>query len=68
MLDVMRYTEKLNKHSFTLAEMYEFEEELQRLYPNNKNIRPKIRQQLQRLRDNGYLAFLGNGKYEIIRN
>jgi type II restriction enzyme len=33
-------------------------------YPNNNNIQAKIRQQLQILRDKGYLKFTGRGKYE----
>ncbi len=33
-------------------------------YPNNKNVRPKLRQQLQRLRDLGLIEFLGNATYE----
>jgi len=33
------------------------------LYPGNSNVRPKIRQQLQVLRDMGWLAFNGRGTY-----
>ena len=36
---------------------------LQKKYPWNHNIRPKIRQQLQVLRDRGLISFLGNGQY-----
>jgi phosphatidylserine/phosphatidylglycerophosphate/cardiolipin synthase-like enzyme len=32
-------------------------------YPQNKHVRPKIRQQLQRLRDLGLVEFLGGGRY-----
>lgn len=32
-------------------------------YPNNRNVRPKLRQQLQRLRDLGIIEFLGGGNY-----
>jgi type II restriction enzyme len=46
--------------------MYKIEKELRLLFPNNKNIRPKIRQQLQFLRDAGLLKFNGGGKYERI--
>jgi len=31
----------------------------------NHNIRPKIRQQLQILRDLGFLEFLGDGSYRL---
>ncbi len=48
---------------FTLAQAYAFEDELQRRFPKNTHVRPKIRQQLQRLRDSNQLAFLGGGRY-----
>lgn len=32
-------------------------------YPNNRNVRPKLRQQLQRLRDLGIIEFLGGANY-----
>ena len=32
-------------------------------YPNNRNVRAKLRQQLQRLRDLGLIEFLGGGTY-----
>lgn len=60
---VLRLTERLNK-SFSLHDMYAFESELQVLFPNNRNIRPKIRQQLQFLRDAGLIKFAGGGQYE----
>lgn len=51
--------------SFTLSQAYLFEPELSRLYPENKNIRPKIRQQLQVLRDAGLVNFVGRGTYDL---
>lgn len=50
---------------FTLADVYRAENELESLFPNNKNIRAKVRQQLQILRDKGWLSFLGKGRYAI---
>lgn len=35
-----------------------------RRFPNNRHIREKLRQQMQRLRDLGLVLFLGNGRYE----
>jgi DpnI-like restriction endonuclease/phospholipase D-like protein len=35
-------------------------------FPNNRFPRPKIRQQLQRLRDLGIIRFLGDGNYELL--
>lgn len=49
---------------FTLADMYRYETRLALLHPENHNIRAKIRQQLQVLRDKGVLAFAGGGVYE----
>jgi hypothetical protein len=33
-------------------------------YPDNRYVREKLRQQMQRLRDLGLVLFLGNGRYE----
>jgi len=66
-LDVLNVLRKLSKRELSLADFYEFEDYLQGLHPNNKNIRPKIRQQLQVLRELGYLAFEGNGRYRVLR-
>jgi type II restriction enzyme len=50
---------------FSLSDAYDFEATLSKLYPANNNVRPKIRQQLQVLRDAGLIKFLGNGRYEF---
>lgn len=50
---------------FELAEVYEFEDELAEMYPQNQHIRPKIRQQMQVLRDEGLIEFLGRGQYRL---
>ncbi|WP_244661633.1 hypothetical protein [Mesorhizobium huakuii] len=50
---------------FDIEQIYAFERKLSALYPNNRNVRPKIRQQLQLLRDNGYLEFLARGRYRV---
>lgn len=52
--------------SFSLDDAYKYEANLAALYPENKNIRPKIRQQLQVLRDAGILRFVSRGQYEFI--
>lgn len=65
LFDVLNCVNALPKQ-FTLNEVYEFESVLQAKHPNNKNIRPKIRQQLQLLRDKDFLDFLGNGVYRKI--
>lgn len=65
MADVLKVIRDLGKMEFTLDEVYAFEPQLKRLHPENRYIRPKIRQQLQFLRDRGVLAFRGRGRYEI---
>ena len=62
---VLNIIYRLSKSSFSLADVYAFELELQAMYPENKNIRPKIRQQLQVLRDNRLIRFIGKGQYQI---
>ena len=63
--DVLACIRQLDQKLFLLKDVYAFEEELARLHPENKHIRPKIRQQLQVLRDNNIIEFLGNGAYRI---
>ena len=41
--------------NFTTAEVYRHEKRLQKTHPENHNVRAKIRQQLQVLRDKGVL-------------
>ena len=62
-LDVLRCVRRLPR-AFSLADVYAFDEELANLHPGNKNIRPKIRQQLQILRDLGLVRFVEAGRYE----
>ncbi|MGC9602531.1 MAG: DpnI domain-containing protein [Minisyncoccia bacterium] len=65
LLDTMRCIEKLRQPEFTLDDMYKFEKELNKLHPENKHVKDKIRQQLQILRDKGYLEFIDRGKYKL---
>jgi len=63
--DVLSCVQRLGKETFDLDEMYGFESELAKRHPRNRNVRPKIRQQLQVLRDHGVLDFLGRGEYQL---
>jgi type II restriction enzyme len=65
LVEVMRCIESLGKNEFELDDMYRFERKLGELYPNNQNIRPKIRQKLQELRDYGFLDFVSRGRYRL---
>lgn len=57
LLDVLRCVERLGKREFTLDEVYTFEKHLGELHPQNSHIKAKIRQQLQLLRDKGFVEF-----------
>jgi len=48
-----------------LEDLYGFTDEISELFPQNRNIHAKIRQILQRLRDDGFLLFLGEGLYRL---
>lgn len=61
--EILRLIENLGSNSFTLHDIYSFEASLKYRFPENNNIRPKIRQQLQILRDMGYISFLGQARY-----
>lgn len=65
-LDIMRCIDQLHKKDFELDEIYNFENILSKKHPENRYIKDKIRQQLQFLRDKGYIEFLGQGKYRLI--
>ena len=64
LFDVLRCIESLSSDIFTINDVYGFANILQQQYPGNRFVRPKIRQQLQRLRDRGFIAFLGHGVYK----
>ena len=65
LFEVWHCIETLGRPEFTLSELYGFEQVLSQKYPDNKNIRAKIRQQLQVLRDANFLMFLGLGRYLV---
>ena len=65
LLDVMKCVESIGKREFELNDIYAFEKRLSQVYPDNKNVKPKIRQQLQYLRDKGYLEFVSRGNYRL---
>jgi type II restriction enzyme len=65
LLEVMKCIETLGRSEFRLEDVYAFENHLSQIYPGNRNIRPKIRQQLQFLRDRGYLEFAARGNYRL---
>lgn len=66
LMDVLHCVNSLPGKEFTIQEIYKFENILSQKHPENKNIRAKIRQQLQILRDKGFIAFTGRGLYQKI--
>ena len=64
-LDVLQVVQSLHKPQFTLSDVYAHEGSLSKLHPGNRHVRDKIRQQLQVLRDVGYLEFSGDGHYRV---
>ncbi|MBE7536419.1 MAG: restriction endonuclease [Anaerolineales bacterium] len=63
LLDVLLCVERIKQDEFSLEDVYAFEGHLQAKHPSNNNVRAKIRQQLQFLRDKNVIQFLGRGRY-----
>ena len=62
---VLRIIEKQQARTFTLAEVYANEAVLKVQFPANAHIKEKLRQQLQVLRDLGYVEFVSRGHYRL---
>ena len=62
-LDIFNGLESIENHVFSLSDVYAFEETLFELHPINHNIKAKMRQQLQYLRDLGLIEFKERGVY-----
>ncbi|TAL17016.1 restriction endonuclease [bacterium] len=65
-VDVMNCLDKIDKTEFNLQDVYSYELFLQQKHPDNRHVKDKIRQQLQFLRDKGYLEFVSKGSYRLI--
>jgi type II restriction enzyme len=64
-LDVLNAIRRLGKTQFTTTDAYAFTRELEKLHPDNRNVRDKIRQQLQVLRDAGLLLHIERGIWRL---
>ena len=62
-IDVLSCIERIPDADFTLDQVYAFTTELQAKHPDNNFVHDKIRQQLQYLRDQGYIQFTSRGHY-----
>jgi type II restriction enzyme len=65
LIEVLRCVESIGKIEFDLSDIYAFEQHLGAIYPKNRHVRQKIRQQMQKLRDEGFLEFVGRGSYRL---
>ncbi len=67
LMDVLKCVERIPNDEFTIKDMYTFVDELHKKHPENNTVPDKIRQQLQFLRDKGFIQFFGGGRYKKIR-
>lgn len=65
--EVMAAIRTLPAERFHLRDLYRMKEQFAQTHPQNRHIEPKLRQQVQRLRDEGFLVSLGAGKYRVAR-
>jgi type II restriction enzyme len=65
-MDVLKCVERIPDVEFTTQDMYTFVGELQMKHPENNTVPDKIRQQLQFLRDKGFIKFTSRGHYQKI--
>lgn len=66
MFDIIQCIERVPNINFCLNDIYAFSEELQIKHPENNFVKDKIRQQLQYLRDKGFIEFTTRGHYKKI--
>jgi predicted restriction endonuclease len=60
---VIQITNETGSAVVSIDDLYRHLEEFSKLFPRNRHVREKIRQILQRLRDDGFLSFQGGGRY-----
>lgn len=66
LIDIMMCIDRMGRADFSLSDMYNFVPFLKLKYPDNGHIEAKIRQQLQVLRDKGFLEFTSRGNYKCL--
>ncbi|MBO4401608.1 MAG: restriction endonuclease [Selenomonadaceae bacterium] len=67
LLDVLNCVNAIKSETFTLQEIYQYADFLKAKHALNNNVEPKIRQQLQFLRDKGFIEFVGRGVYRKLQ-
>lgn len=66
LMDTMACIDLIHSESFSLEDIYKYENMLKTKHPTNNHIKEKLRQQLQILRDNGFIEFTSRGKYKKV--
>ena len=66
LMDILKCIDRITGEIFSLEDMYIFADELSAKHTDNHNVRANIRQQLQFLRNKGFIEFLGGGQYRKI--
>lgn len=66
-MDTMKCVDSIEGDDFCLDDIYAFEGVLKATHPGNNFIKDKLRQQLQVLRDKGFIEFVGRGHYRKLR-
>ncbi len=64
LLDVLNCVNNIEANEFCLQDVYAYINFLQAKHIENHNVEAKIRQQLQFLRDKGFIEFLGRGHFK----
>lgn len=62
----MKCIDEIRSDTFSLEDIYKYEMSFKLKYPKNNFVKDKIRQQLQIIRDKGFIEFKGRGKYKKI--
>ena len=62
--DVIDCVNDIDSEIFDLNDVYRYVDVLKEKHPLNNNVEAKIRQQLQVMRDEGFIEFLENGVYK----
>ena len=65
-LDVLNSVRSLGKTEFTNTDAYTHAGQLEKLHPDNRHVRDKIRQQLQVLRNTGLLIHVGRSEWRLV--
>lgn len=66
LMDVLDCVNNIKSETFTLQEIYKYADVLGAKHNQNNNVKAKIRQQLQFLRNKGFIKFIGHGVYRKV--